>query len=61
MVSMKIEDMKKLEILDDIAEGFYVDPDAYVDLDMQAIRKYMKENNLKGPLSDEEIEQLKRS
>lgn len=50
-----------MEILDDEANGAYVDPNAYEDLDMLAIRKYMKENNLKGPLSEAELQQFRRS
>ncbi len=58
---MTKDEVKKTEKLDDAANGAYVDPDAYEDLDMLAIRKYMKENNLKGPLSEEEIQQFRRS
>jgi hypothetical protein len=60
-VSMTNEEMKKISILDDVADGVYTDPNAYVDLDMLAVRKYMKENNIKRALTDEEIAKFKRS
>jgi hypothetical protein len=58
---MTKEEMDRMARIDDAANGIYVDPDAYEDLDMLAIREYMKKNNLKGPLSEEELKQFRRS
>lgn len=46
---------------DEAFNGPMTDPDAYEDLDMLAIREYMKKNNLKGPLTEEELKPFRRS
>ena len=54
------EDFKPLEELDNFS-GPLTDPEAYEDLDMLAIRNYMKKHSKKGPLAEEELNQFRRS
>lgn len=58
---MTKEEAKEMVDFDNHFKGSYTDPDAYVDYDMLAIREYMKKNNLKGPLTEEELKQFRRS
>lgn len=57
---MTKEEIEEMAILDKNSDGLYTDPEAHIDLDMLAVREYMKKNNLKGPLKDEELKPFMR-